>query len=57
MQIAGIIHPQTKEQPMKRLAILTILAVAMLATTTLYAAKPLKVYILAGQSNMQGRQK
>jgi len=54
MQIADIIHPQTKEQPMKRLAILTILAVAMLATTTLYAAKPLKVYILAGQSNMQG---
>ena len=42
---------------MKRLAILTILAVAMLAATTLHAAKPLKVYILVGQSNMQGQAK
>jgi len=55
MQIADIIHTQTKEHPMKRLAILTILAVAMLATTTLHAAKPLKVFILAGQSNMEGQ--
>ena len=42
---------------MKRLAILTILAATMLATTPLHAAKPLKVYILAGQSNMQGHAK
>ena len=42
---------------MKRLAILAILAATMLATTTLHAAKPLKVYILAGQSNMEGHAK
>jgi alpha-galactosidase len=53
-RISDNIHIQTKEHFMKRLAILTILAVAMLATTTLHAAKPLKVFILAGQSNMQG---
>jgi len=57
MQMTDDIHAQTKEHPMKRPAMLAALAVAMLATTTLHAAKPLKVYILVGQSNMEGQAK